>query len=74
LPLLREILVAGHTSPDPERCEVMRALVTVRRLAGRLEPSSKFADHTSPEVGTAVDAAESLYRAKRESLSAVKVI
>src|SRR5206468_502606 len=30
LPLFEELLVAGHTDPDVDRCEVTRALVAVR--------------------------------------------
>src|SRR2546425_6828901 len=44
LPLFEELLVAGHTDPDVDRCEVTRALVAVRKLTGRLAPSAKFGD------------------------------
>src|SRR5256885_6850561 len=50
LPLFEELLVAGHTDPDVDRCEVTRALVAVRKLTGRLAPSAKFGrseEHTS---------------------------
>src|SRR3989454_978972 len=44
LPLFEELLVAGHTDPDVDRCEVTRALVMVRRATGRVAQSCKFAD------------------------------
>src|SRR5207247_1054511 len=44
LPLFEELLVAGHTDPDVDRCEVTRALVVLRRATGRVAQSSKFAD------------------------------
>src|SRR6266550_5777218 len=50
LPLLEELLVTGHTDPDPDRCEVTRALVAVRKLTGRLAPSAKFPDAADPAV------------------------
>src|SRR5439155_703293 len=39
LPLFEELLVAGHTDPDVDRCEVTRALVMVRRATGRVAQS-----------------------------------
>jgi len=35
LPLFEQLLVAGHTDPDIDRCEVTRALVAVRKLVQR---------------------------------------
>src|SRR5437660_12203041 len=32
LPLWEDLLVAGHTDRDPDRCEVTRALVAIRKL------------------------------------------
>jgi len=74
LPLLKELLVAGHTAADVDRCEVTRALVTVRKLTGRVAPSSKFADPDAPVVRRMLDDAERLFDAERDVLSAVKVI
>lgn len=74
LPFLRELLTAGHTSQDPERCEVTRALVTVRRLTGRVEPNAKYADLEAPELATALDEAELRFHRHRETLEPVVVI
>ena len=74
LPLFEELLVAGHTEPDPDRCEVTRALVAVRRLTGRVPPSSKFSDPEEPCVGAALDHAERVFEAERDRLTPVVVI
>ena len=74
LPLLEELLVAGHTEADLDRCEVTRALVAVRKLTGRVAPNSKFADPEAPAVRRALDDAEQRFEAERDSLSAVTVI
>jgi hypothetical protein len=74
LPLFQELLVTGHTDPDPDRCEVTRALVAVRKLTGRLAPSSKFPDTDRPEVTRALDAAERLFEEERDRLEPVTVI
>jgi hypothetical protein len=74
LPLYRELLVAGHTDPDPDRCEVTRALVAVRRLTGRVAPNSKFLDVERPEVQRALDQAEKLFDDERDQLVPVVVI
>src|SRR2546430_15326294 len=58
LPLFEQLLVTGHTDPDLERCEVTRALVAVRKLTGRLAPSSKFADAAEEAVQRTLDDAE----------------
>ncbi|MFQ6046759.1 MAG: hypothetical protein ACE5PT_10460, partial [Gemmatimonadales bacterium] len=65
VPFLRGLLTGGHTHGDPERCEVMRALVTVRVLTGRLEPSVKYADPSAAQVRRAADQAEEIYRKRR---------
>jgi hypothetical protein len=74
LALLEELLVAGHTDPDPDRCEVTRALVTVRKLTGRVAPNSKFPDPEEPMVRQTLDAAEQLFEAERDRLLPVTVI
>ena len=74
LPLLEELLVTGHTDPDPDRCEVTRALVAVRKLTGRVAPSAKFPDATDPAVARSLDAAERLFDSERDQLLPVTVI
>jgi hypothetical protein len=74
LPLLEELLVAGHTDADLDRCEVTRALVAVRKLTGRVAASSKFADPDAPAVRRTLDDAQRLFDAERDVLSAVTVI
>ena len=74
LPLLEELLVAGHTDPDPDRCEVTRALVAVRKLTGRVASSAKFPDPADPAVARSLDEAESLFEAERDQLLPVTVI
>jgi hypothetical protein len=74
LPLFQELLVTGHTDPDPERCEVTRALVAVRKLTGRLAPNAKFPDTARPEVARALDVAERRFEAGRDRLEPVTVI
>src|SRR5213594_4618930 len=74
LPLLEELLVAGHTDPDPDRCEVTRALVAVRKLTGRVAPSAKFPDAADPAVARTLDDAERLFEAERDQLVPVTVI
>jgi len=74
LPLLEELLVAGHTDPDPDRCEVTRALVAVRKLTGRVAPSANFPDPADPAVARSLDEAESLFEAERDQLLPVTVI
>jgi hypothetical protein len=58
LGLYADLLVTGHTSPDPERCEVTHALVMVRRFTGGVAPSAKFADPDEPGVRDWLDRAE----------------
>lgn len=74
LPLLEDLLVAGHTDADLDRCEVTRALVAVRKLTGRAAPSSKFADPEAPAVTRLLDAAQRRFDAERDTLSPVTVI
>jgi hypothetical protein len=74
LPLYEELLVTGHTDRDFGRCEVTRALVGVRKLTGRVAPSSKFADPAQPRVQAALDEAERLFEEERDRLEPVVVI
>jgi len=74
LPLYEELLVTGHTDPDLTRCEVTRALVGVRKLTGKLAPSSKFPDPSQPEVQRALEEAERLFEEERDRLVPVVVI
>ena len=74
LPLLEELLVAGHTDPDPDRCEVTRALVAVRKLTGRVAPSAKFPDPADSAVARSLDEAERRFEAERDQLLPVTVI
>jgi hypothetical protein len=74
LPLFEGLLVAGHTDPDPDRCEITRALVAVRRLTGRVAPSSKFADEDEVIIERALDDAERRFEATRDRIVPVVVI
>src|SRR2546422_9476114 len=74
LPLFEQLLVAGHTDPDIDRCEVTRALVAVRKLTGRLAPSSKFADGDGEAVQRALDDAERRFEEQRDRIVPVVVI
>jgi len=74
LPLFEELAVSGHTDPDPEHCEVTRALVAIRRLTGRVVDSAKFPDATRPEVWRALDDAQQQFDAERDVLRSVRVI
>jgi len=74
LPFFRTLLTAGYTDPDPEQCEVTRALVMVRRLTGRVEPNSKFPDPEAPGVLEVLGDAEALFQRRRETLRPVSVI
>jgi len=74
LPLFLELLVAGHTDPDPERCEVTRALVAVRKLTGVVPPNAKFPDSHQLSVEALLDDAEQRFEAERDQLTPVVVI
>lgn len=74
LPLFEELLVTGHTDPDPDHCEVTRALAAVRKLTGRLAPSAKFPNVELPEVSRVVDRAMRRFEEERDRLSPVTVI
>ena len=74
LPLFQELCVSGHTDADADRCEVIRALVAVRRLTGVVPPSVKYPDGLTAGVRSALDAAEAMYEGERGRLSPVTVI
>ena len=74
LPFFRTLLTAGYTDPDPEHCEVTRALVMVRRLTGGLEPNIKYLDPTAPDVLEALGGAEERFQRRRAVLKPVSVI
>ena len=74
LPLFQELLVAGHTDPDFDHCEVTRALVAVRKLTGRLAPSIKFPDVALGGVSQVLDDAERRFDAARDRLEPVTVL
>ncbi len=74
LPLFEELLVAGHTDPDVDRCEVTRALVAVRKLTGRVAPSSKFGDGDEAALRRTLDDAERRFEAARDRIVPVVVI
>jgi len=73
-PLFEALLVIGHTDPDPERCEVMRALVAIRKLTGRIPPNAKFPEPIGPATVDALDAAERRFNARRNHVEPVTVI
>src|SRR2546426_1656896 len=74
LPLLEGLLVTGHTDADVDRCEVTRALVAVRKLTGRVAPSSKFADADEGVVQRTLDDAERRFEEGRDRIVPVNVI
>jgi hypothetical protein len=74
LPLFEELLVAGHTDADCDRCEVTRALVAVRKMTGRVAPSAKFGDGDGPAVRRTLDDAERVFEAERDRILPVTVI
>ncbi|MCZ6917070.1 MAG: hypothetical protein O7I93_09865 [Gemmatimonadetes bacterium] len=74
LPFFRGLLTSGYTDPQPEYCEVISALVMVRRFTGALEPNVKYVDVENEMVGTAIDQAEQLLEARRDELHPVIVI
>ena len=74
LPFFRELLTAGFTDPDPEFCEVTRAIVMVRRFTGRLEPNIKYAGVDAGAMRAASDAAEQVFEEARAVLRPVTLI
>lgn len=74
LPFFRTLLTAGYTDPDPEHCEVTRALVMVRRFTGKLEPNSKYPDPDAPGVLGALAEAERVFQQLGARLNPVSVI
>jgi hypothetical protein len=74
LPLFEELLIAGHTDPDVDRCEVTRALVAVRKLTGRVAASAKFADRDAVAVQRTLDDAERRFDEARDRIVPVVVI
>lgn len=74
LPLCRELLVCGHTASDPERCEVTRALVIVRRLCGTIEPNSKYCDLEGEWLERVLDRAEARFQRLSGRLTPVLVM
>jgi len=74
LPLYEELLVAGHTDRDVERCEVTRALVGVRKLTGKVAASSKFPNPEEPGVIRALDEAQRVFDEAKDRLAPVVVI
>lgn len=74
LPLYEELLVAGHTDRDVERCEVTRALVGVRKLTGKVAANSKFRDPEEPGVIRALDEAQRIFDEAKDRLAPVVVI
>jgi hypothetical protein len=57
-----------------ERCEVTRALVAVRKLTGRVAPSSKYSDPEEPDVIRALDEAQRIFEEEKDRLEPVVVI
>lgn len=74
LPLFEELLVTGHTDPDVDHCEVTRALVAVRRLTGRVAPSSKFTEGDADTLRRTLDDAERRFESTRHRIVPVVVI
>ena len=74
LSFFRELLTAGFTDHDPERCEVTRALVMVKRFTGSAEENSKYPDPESLEVTRALSDAEQTFEHSKDVLTPVVVI
>lgn len=74
LPLYEELLIAGHTNRDVQRCEITRALVGVRKLTGRVAASSKYPDPAEPDVIRALDEAQRIFEEEKDRLEPVVVI
>jgi len=73
LPLYRDLVIAGHTDADPERCEVTHALIMLRRMTGATPPSAKFPGRGGV-ADTWLDAVEARLRADRDVLRPVAMI
>ena len=71
---MRNLLTAGFTDHDPERCEVTRALVMVRSFTGCIEPNIKFHDVDAPEVTRALALSVAAFERGRGVLTPVVVI
>jgi len=69
-----DLLVTGHTAPDPEGCEVTHALVMVRRFTGGVAPSAKFRSEDGPEVQHRLDLAERCFEGARDRLRPAVVL
>jgi hypothetical protein len=74
LRFFRDLLTAGFTDHDPERCEVTRALVMVRRFTGSSEANSKYPNPELPAVARAIAQAEAAFEGARLQLTPVVVI
>lgn len=74
LPLFQNLLTVGHTHAQPESCEVMRALVMVKRFTGAIAPNVKYSDVGSAEAADAVRRAEARYVEQQARLRPVHVI
>jgi len=74
LPLYEELLVAGHTDPHFDRCEVTRALVGVRAAHGTRGAERQVPDPAEPHVIRALDEAARLFEEERDRLVPVVVI
>ncbi|MEE8250191.1 MAG: hypothetical protein V3R24_00490, partial [Gemmatimonadales bacterium] len=74
LPFLRGLLTSGYTDRQPDYCEVIQALVMVRRFTGMVEPNVKFGAAQLVVVESRLDRAERLFDERREKLHPVVVI
>jgi hypothetical protein len=70
--ILESLYVLGD--PAAGRCEVTRALVAVRKLTGKVAPSSKFPDPEEPTVIRALDEAQRIFEEEKDRLEPVVVI
>ncbi len=74
LPFLRGLLTSGYTDPQPDYCEVTRALVMIRRVTGSVEPSVKFTHESVDRIEPVLDSAQRLFEERKETLHPVMVI
>lgn len=72
VPLYHALAAAGHTDPDPTRCEVTHALVMLRRLTGAVPANSKFPDDAATVPW--LNEAEVRLEAERDVLRPVAVL